>query len=420
VIAYAQALETVLAAATPLQAETAEVADAAGRTLAVAVRSPQDLPPFDNSAMDGFALRCAGQRIDAGCEFDVRGWQAAGDAHVSAGAGDGAWEIMTGARLPGGLDSVVPVEQVQIIGEASARPSRIRLREAVEPGQFVRLRGQDVVDGERVLPAGTRLETNAVALLHALGVARVSVVRRPSAAVISTGSELVGDAGRALESGQIRDSNQPYLVARLCSAGCDIAWQGAVGDQVEAFDRALDEAVAAGAQVILSTGAVSAGRYDFIPAALRARGARILFHKVAIRPGKPILFARLPAGALYFGLPGNPASAAVGQRFFVEPALRRMLGLPPEAALSLPLQREVRIPQGLRFHARARVELDADGALSVRVLAGQESFRLASSLAANAWAVLDAGTETISGGSQVQVYGLGHAEPLRITPQERA
>ncbi len=418
-IAYAQALEIILAAAAPLQAETVVVADASGRVLAQAVHSPQDLPPFDNSAMDGFALRCDGQRIDAGSEFDVHGSQAAGDRYAAA-AGDGAWEIMTGARLPGGMDSVVPVEQVEIVDETCARPARIRLREAVEPGQFVRLRGQDVADGDAVLSSGTRLETNAMALLHALGVGRVSVGMRPRAAVISTGSELVGDAARALDSGQIRDSNRPYLAARLLGAGCDVAWQGAVGDQAEAFDRALDEAVAAGAQVVLSTGAVSAGRYDFIPSALRARGAEVLFHKVAIRPGKPILFARLATGALYFGLPGNPASAAVGQRFFVEPALRRMLGLPMEAGLLLPVQCDVRKPAGLRLHARARVELGADGALSVRVLAGQESFRMASSLAANAWAVLEAGQDTISAGSRVQVHGLGHADPLQITPGEWA
>ncbi len=419
-ITYAQALEAVLAAASPLQAEMVAVADADGRVLAQAVQSPQDLPPFDNSAMDGFALRCNAPRVDAGSEFDVTGWQAAGDRHVTAGAGDGAWEIMTGARLPGGLDSVVPVEQVEIIGQRAARPSRIRVCQVVQPGQFVRLRGQDVARGETVMPAGARLQTNAIALLHALGIGRVNVYERPRAAVISTGSELVGDALRELDSGQIRDSNQPYLVARLRSAGCDVVWQGAVGDQVQAFDRALDDAVAAGAQLILSTGAVSAGRYDFIPAALRARGASVLFHQVAIRPGKPILFARLATGALYFGLPGNPASAAVGQRFFVEPALRRMLGLPIEKGLSLPLQCDVRKPEDLRFHARARVELAADGALSVRVLSGQESFRLASSLAANAWAVLAAGQDTISAGSSVQVYGLGHADPLQISPQERS
>jgi molybdenum cofactor synthesis domain-containing protein len=259
----------------------------------------------------------------------------------------------------------------------------------VKPGQNVRLRGEDVSDGERVLQAGQVLDINARTLLHAIGVGEVAVVARPKAAVIATGKELVTEAAQTLESGQIRDSNRPYLVGRLQAAGAEVVWQGTVGDEVAAFNAVLDEALDAGAQLLISTGAVSAGRYDFIPDALRGRGARIVFHKVAIRPGKPLLFAVLPNGALYFGLPGNPVSAAVGQRFFVEPVLRRLLGLAPEQVL-MPLQADVRTPPGLRFHARARVEVDAQGRLSARVLAGQESFRLMSMLQANAWVVLEA------------------------------
>lgn len=413
-IAYAEALEILLAAASPLPAVAVAVDQAAGRALAEAVHSPQCLPPFDNAAMDGFALHSAGRPIEAGREFDVRGWQAAGDP--AAAAGEGAWEIMTGARLPTGLDSVVPVEQVEILERAAQQPRRIRLGGTVAPGQFVRLRGQDVTSGEPVLAPGTLLDINAIALLHAIGVEQVMVRSRPRVAVIATGKELVSDPAQALQSGQIRDSNRPALVARLRQAGAEVAWQGTVGDDVEAFGHALDQAVAAGARLVVSTGAVSAGRYDFIPQALRARGARILFHKVAIRPGKPILFACLADGTLYFGLPGNPVSTAVGQRFFVEPVLRRQLGLADEAALMLPLQREVGTPAGLRFHARARIEPDGQGGLAVRVLSGQESFRLASTLQANAWAVLDGNGARLPAGSLVRVHGWGHADGLQLEP----
>ncbi|WP_345785188.1 molybdopterin-binding protein, partial [Stenotrophomonas maltophilia] len=150
----------------------------------------------------------------------------------------------------------------------------------------------------------------------------------------------------------------------------------------------------------------------------RGRGARIVFHKVAIRPGKPLLFAVLPNGALYFGLPGNPVSAAVGQRFFVEPVLRRLLGLAPEPVLRLPLQADVRKPPGLRFHARARVEMDGQGRLSARVLSGQESFRLMSMLQANAWVVLEAEGDLASAGTFVRVQGWGHHEPVQLVSQE--
>ncbi|WP_313283085.1 molybdopterin molybdotransferase MoeA [Stenotrophomonas indicatrix] len=415
-IAYSEALQHLMEAAAPLPAERLALHEAAGRILATDIISGQSLPPFDNSAMDGFALRANGTPFESDTEFVVQGWQAAGDAGTEGG--DGAWEIMTGARMPVGLDTVVPIENVEILASGQGRPTRIALKSGVKPGQNVRLRGQDVEEGERVLQAGQALDINARTLLHAIGVAEVAVVARPKVAVIATGKELVTEAAQALESGQIRDSNRPYLIGRLQAAGAEVVWQGTVGDDVAAFDAVLDDALAAGAKVLISTGAVSAGRYDFIPDALRARGARIVFHKVAIRPGKPLLFAVLPNGALYFGLPGNPVSAAVGQRFFVEPVLRRLLGLAAEPLLQLPLQADVRKPPGLRFHARARVDVDAQGRLSARVLSGQESFRLKSMLQANAWVVLEGEGDLVAAGTPVRVQGWGHQDPLQLATQE--
>ncbi|AWH37390.1 molybdopterin molybdenumtransferase MoeA [Stenotrophomonas sp. ZAC14D1_NAIMI4_6] len=415
-IAYSEALQHLLEAASALPAERLRLHDAGGRTLASDIISAQSLPPFDNSAMDGFALRADGTPFASGTEFAVQGWQAAGDDGTVGG--EGAWEIMTGARMPTGLDTVVPVEQVEILQRHEGRPTRIALRADVSPGQHVRLRGQDVSEGERVLRAGDVLDINARTLLHAIGVGEVAVVARPKAAVIATGKELVTEAAQSLQSGQIRDSNRPYLVGRLQAAGAEVVWQGTVGDEVAAFNAVLDQALDAGAQLLISTGAVSAGRYDFVPDALRERGARIIFHKVAIRPGKPLLFAVLPGGALYFGLPGNPVSAAVGQRFFVEPVLRRLLGLAPETPLQLPLQADVRKPEGLRFHARARVEVDAQGRLSARVLSGQESFRLMSMLRANAWVVLEAEGNLAPAGTYVRVQGWGHHEPVQLVSEE--
>ncbi|SLM23119.1 molybdopterin molybdotransferase MoeA [Stenotrophomonas indicatrix] len=415
-IAYSEALQHLMEAAAPLPAERLALHEAAGRILATDIISGQSLPPFDNSAMDGFALFADGAPLESDTEFVVQGWQAAGDA--GAEGGDGAWEIMTGARMPVGLDTVVPIENVEILASEQGRPTRIALKSGVKPGQNVRLRGQDVEEGERVLQAGQALDINARTLLHAIGVAEVAVVARPKVAVIATGKELVTEAAQALDSGQIRDSNRPYLIGRLQAAGAEVVWQGMVGDDVAAFDAVLDDALAAGAKVLISTGAVSAGRYDFIPDALRARGARIVFHKVAIRPGKPLLFAVLPDGALYFGLPGNPVSAAVGQRFFVEPVLRCLLGLAAEPLLQLPLQADVRKPPGLRFHARARVDVDAQGRLSARVLSGQESFRLKSMLQANAWVVLEGEGDLVAAGTLVRVQGWGHQDPLQLATQE--
>ncbi|HEX7990422.1 MAG TPA: gephyrin-like molybdotransferase Glp [Stenotrophomonas sp.] len=417
-ISYAQALQQLLAAAPAARSEQVAIAAAADRILAAPVNSAQDLPPFDNAAMDGFALCANGQPVAVGSVLLVQGWQAAGDTAAADGDSAQAWEIMTGARMPSGLDSVVPIEQVEVLEAVEGRPTRVRLQATVKPGQHVRLRGQDVEQGETVLAAGSALDVNAMTLLHALGVAAVQVQQQPQVAVISTGKELISDATAELQSGQIRDSNRPFLVSRLRAAGADVVWNGVVSDDVAAFDAALDAALAAGARVVLSTGAVSQGRYDFIPDALRARGAEIIFHKVAIRPGKPLLFARLADGTLYFGLPGNPISAAVGLRFFVEPVLRKMLGLAEETVLQLPLQADVRKPPGLRFHARARVQADASGQLRVSVLAGQESFRLKTMLRANAWVVLEGEGDLATAGSLVRVQGWGHREPVQLSPLE--
>ncbi|MBS9727182.1 molybdopterin-binding protein, partial [Stutzerimonas stutzeri] len=143
-------------------------------------------------------------------------------------------------RMPSGLDTVVPVENVEILASEEGRPTRIALKASVKPGQHVRLRGQDVSEGERVLQAGQVLDINARTLLHALGVGEVAVVARPKAAVIATGKELVTEAAQALESGQIRDSNRPYLVGRLQAAGAAVVWQGTVGDDPDAFNTVLD------------------------------------------------------------------------------------------------------------------------------------------------------------------------------------
>lgn len=404
-ISYVTALEYILQACQPLPPEKVPLALAPGRVLAQDVQADEDLPPFDNSAMDGFALAGGGVLLAPLREFAVAGSHAAGDG-LAVYARD-ACEIMTGASLPQGLDSVVPVEQVSVLErDSEGRPLRIRLEDAVPPGAHVRRRGEDVALGDRVAFAGTHVTPASHMLLAALGVATLAVRPQVAAALFSTGRELIDDPAQRLLPGQIRNSNGPYLADRLDEAGARVVHRETVGDDVQAFIAALERGLAAGAQVVMSTGAVSMGRHDFVPDALRALGAEIVFHKVAIRPGKPLLFARLPGGQLYFGLPGNPVSSAVGMRFFVEPALRAMLGLRQEPPLLLPLVAEARKKPGLRYFLKARVALDDCAGLQVEVMAGQESFRIKPLLAANAWAVLDSDADTLRAGTLVPVFGL--------------
>ena len=400
---YENALRIVLDASAQLSAQDCPTLACLGRTLAMPVISNVDLPPFDNSAMDGFALR-GNSIVPAGTELDIEGEQAAGDGVASAR--NGAWEIMTGARLPNGLDRVIPVEQTERLSSGT----RVRLLADVTPGQNVRSAGSDVARGEGVLAAGTVLQAQHLMLLAALGVAKVSVTERPRVAVLCTGRELVDDPMQALAPGQIRNSNGPFLAARLPLAGAEVVHVETVGDDAVAFEAALRRALQAGAKVIVTSGAVSMGRYDFVPQALERLGAQTLFHKVAIRPGKPLLFARLPENVLLFGLPGNPIAVAVGLRFFVEPALRVMLGLPPETPRRVPLSKPYSKKPRLRFHLKSRLHIDAQGRLAVEVLEGQESYRIRPLSDANAWAVVPANVDALPVGALVDVYGVGHGE----------
>lgn len=407
-IAVEDAQAIVRAQCVRLPVERVPVAQAIGRVLAGDVTSPVDLPPFDNSAMDGFALRGGDAPLAAGLEFDVHGEQAAGDGDRAV-AGEGAWEIMTGARVPDGLDRVVPVEQVEVLDRrADGRPARVRLDADVPRDQHLRRAGEDIARGALAIPAASWIGVSHLMLLAGLGIDAIDVVRRPRVALLCTGRELVDDPGQPLQPGQIRNSNAPFLRARLPAAGAELAYYETLPDEPAMFDTALTRALDAGADVVLSTGAVSMGRYDFVPQVLTSNGARTLFHKVAMRPGKPLLFARLREGPLFFGLPGNPVSSVVGLRFFVEIALRAMLGLPPERAWRLPLLDEVRKKAGFRLHQKARVRLSPDGRLGVELLKGQESFRTRPLLESTVWAALPAEAEGIPAGSFVDVFAPGH------------
>lgn len=411
-IDYEEALRLLLSDVAPLGGERVAAGDARGRVLATTVTSAESLPPFDNSAMDGFALCGGGVVRAAGEGFAILGESAAGDAPIDAAGG--AWEIMTGAPMPAGADTVVPVEQVDVLAtDGAGRPTSIRLRADVPPDQHVRRAGEDIAAGAVAIPAGRVLREAEAMVLAAIGVAAVDIARSPRVAVITTGRELV-DGAAPLAPGQIRNSNGPFLAARLQAAGARVVARETVADDPAAFRAALDRALGQGVDVVVTTGAVSMGRYDFIPATLDALGATTLFHKVRIRPGKPILAARLPGGAHVLALPGNPASTAVGLRFFVEPLLRRLLGLPPERAFRLPLA----VPYGKRFplrmHLKARVALDPDGMARVHVLGGQESFRIRPLLDANAWAVVPADVDALDAGAAVHVVPRGHLEPLGL------
>jgi molybdopterin molybdotransferase len=381
-IRYADALATVRSVARLLPAEDVRVEAALGRVLAAEVFASIDVPRFANSQMDGFALRAG----EAG-ERRVRGRIVAGDeAVLDVGEGD-AVEIMTGAPMPPGADAVVKIEDVSRVGDRVAVP-------AVTAGTFVRAAGEDYRAGDHVASTGTWLTPEILLALAHTGSGRVSVRRRPRVAVIPTGRELevAGDPLSTRASSWA--SSSVYLQTALTALGCDVSVMPIVRDEPDVFAAAL--AACRDVDVVLSTGAVSAGVHDFIPSTLG--DARVHFHKMATRPAKPLLFAELDR-RLFFGLPGNPISTAVACRFVVWPAIAAMFGLPAERPRKMQLLAPVQKPDGCVCFFKA--EIDAD---RVRVVEGQGSHLVRPLASCDVWAVLP--EEGTRAQGEVDVYPL--------------
>ncbi len=310
-----EALDIVLGAVAPLPPEKVSLLEARGRVLAEDVRAPRDLPPRDNSAMDGYAFRRAA--LGPGpARLRIVGAVMAGGVPPAALAAGEAVRIMTGAPIPEGADAVVPLEEVAVEGEW------VRVAAPPEVGDNVRPAGEDVRGGALVLPRGTAVRAPEVGMLASLGRSFVLVCQRPRVAILATGDE-IADLDAPTEGGRIYNSNSYGLAAQVWEAGGVPLVLGIGRDDPEGLAEMLERAATADA--VLTTGGVSVGDHDYVRPALAAAGVAVRFWKVAMKPGKPLVFGmrgRVP----FFGLPGNPVSALVGFEQFVRPALRRLQG----------------------------------------------------------------------------------------------
>lgn len=384
---------------------------ASGRVLADDVHSSMALPSFDHAAMDGYALRASGT-VEPGSEHAVTGTQAAGDMPRAA-CTDDACEIMTGGMLPQGLNAVVAVERCERLQESDdGTPERIRLTGTLHKGDNVRLAGSDVTKGQRVLTAGTRLQPAQIMLLAALGVTTVRVTRRTRVAVICTGKELQAEPGQSLAGHQICNSNGPFLVAALQAAGARVLFCSTVDDGETSYAAAVQRARDEAADIIISTGAVSMGRHDFVPAVLDRMAAQLLFHKLAIRPGKPVLCARFSDGPLVLALPGTPMAVAVGFRFLVTPVLRRLSGRGDETFLRAILDTPHQPRPGFRHFLRARLSQDSQGCLHASIPTQQQPFRIQPFAHADGWVILPEDSGDVAAGSIVEIAGIVADTPL--------
>ena len=381
----AEAIAAILDRIEPLrERESVPLEDAAGRVLGAPVVSDVDLPPFEKSAMDGFALR-ASEPGAGGGELACVGESRAGLPFAGEVPPGACVEIYTGAELPAGLDAVVMVEETTREGD------RVHFERAARPGQHVSHRAEILAVGRSVFEAGRVLSAPDLAVLAAVGCDPVPVLRRPRISVLTTGDELVAPAA-VPGPGQIREGNTYTLRAAARAAGCELRDAGRVPDDAgvlkQRFAAALEEGDA-----LVTSGGVSMGRYDLVGEAFEAIGVEPVLHKVAIKPGKPIWFGMRGAKPV-FGLPGNPVSSMLGFEVFVRPALARLSGAGPEAwrerlrrgrwhgAATEPHWRQQNLP--------ARVALGADGVDELEPLPWLGSADVVGVAAADALAVVPA------------------------------
>jgi molybdenum cofactor synthesis domain-containing protein len=384
----------VMASVKVTPVETISTWDALGRVLAEDVEAPESVPPWDNSAMDGFAVRAA-DVADPGAVLVVVGDLPAGVApSVPVGPGE-AVKIMTGAPIPDGADTVVKVEDTDVVA------GKVTIHPAVDRGTAVRPSGGDLQQGQSVFHAGVALTPMHIGVLATLGLASLPVHRRPRVAFMSTGDELVPIGGGDLGPGQIRDSNRPMLAALLDDAGVEAVDLGVVRDDESELRRALDAAAAHDA--VLTTGGVSMGDYDVTKLLLSGEEG-IDFWKIAIQPAKPFAFGHL-GEALFFGLPGNPVSALVSFEQLVRPALLAMSGarrvLRPRATAIAGEDLDTD-PEKTVF-LRVTITGERDGLPVVVGSGGQGSNVLSAAAAADALAVIPVGTGLVGEGETVTI-----------------
>jgi len=364
------------------------LAKADGHVLAQAVIAPRDLPPFANSAVDGYAIRFADLASGAATGLPVLGRTMAGEA--PARLEGGAWRIFTGAPVPAGADTIVMQEDVVASDGAVVLPAGIKR------GANLRLAGEDVARGREVLPAGRRLRPQDLGLLAALGLADVTVHRRPRVALFSTGDELA-EPGQPLGPGAIYDANRAMLRAMLTRAGAEFVDLGILRDEATGLEQRLREA-AADCDLVITSGGVSVGEADHVRDAVLACGTLDLW-RVAIKPGKPIAIGSV-AGTPFVGLPGNPVAVFVGFAFVARPLLARLAGethAPPTA-------RPVRLgfayakKPGRREFLRVSLEQDAEGGIIARKHPGEGAGSLASLAQSDGLVVLAEDTARVEAG----------------------
>lgn len=396
-ISVDEALKKIMESVGPLEIVERSLSETIGMTLAESIIASIPLPPFDNSAMDGYAIRSedvAQAKPESSIWLRVVGEVPAGTLFEKPIQSGEAVKIMTGAPVPMTTDAVVMLEEARI------RDGQVEIRNPVPAGKHIRRKGEDVSAGMEVLKQGSIIRLQHLGLLASLGIKTVRVYRAPSVSIIATGSELA-HVDETLSSGKIYDSNSLILRKLFGESGCSLKHLGTVADDAEQLKEIIQRS--SGADLLVISGGVSIGKYDYVKEVLQELGMKTIFWRVAIKPGKPVLFGQL-GSQWVFGLPGNPISCVVCFLIFVRSAIQKMMGIenPRLPIVQAILQKKISKQDGRRHYLTAILQEQEDRRI-VTPTEKQGSGMLAALSEANAFLVIPEEKESLEAGEIVDV-----------------
>jgi len=393
-----EAMRLVLNSTEVLPFEEVSLLNSLDRVLARDIYSGLPLPPWDNSAMDGYAVRANDTKYaspNSPCVLEVIGEIKAGEFPECEIIQGKAMRITTGAPLPDGADAVVVLEATE------ESKDKVKVFKSVTRGENIRKKGEDVREGSLVIEKGKRVRAYEIAMLASLGITKVTVYRTPRVAVITTGDELI-DIEEQLPKGKIRDSNSWMLSALLIKTGINPISSGKAADNRNSLVERVKEALTEGLDCLLVSGGVSVGKYDIVKGVLKELGFQEIFHRVKMKPGKPLLFGRINK-ALVFGLPGNPVSSAISFEVFVRPALFKMMGMEfKPLTVSAILKEDIRKKPGKTHFLRVSLE-EEGGILYAVPLKKQGSAMITSLTSADGFIEIDEDTTILKRGETLRV-----------------
>ena len=403
---YVQAIKILKDSIIKIDDEFIYTSNCLNRVSSVNIYSNSDYPSINNASFDGYAIKSRDtiNLKKKTQKFEIIGTIAAGNKPFKKKIKKfQTVEIMTGALIPGFFDTIVPIEQINFYPN-NKKAKYILLNKKISKFEYVRFKGSDYKKGDLLIPKGTILQPNHILALKTLGIKKVKVKKKPNILFFSTGNEITNKD--KISDWEVRNSNCHYINSLDQNFLFNFKDGGILKDnQSNLFKSHIKKMLKSKIDIIITSGAVSAGKFDFVPSVVSKFKLSKYFKSVAIRPGKPVLFAKIRGKSkVIFGLPGNPVSSAACFRFFVYPYLRNLLGIKEEISFKAILKNEFKKKKDFTRFVKSKLSTTSNGKLEVEILKGQESFRIKSFIQSNIWVMLPSGKEKFKKGETVDCF----------------